>query len=113
MSATTQTWVAVIDIVGLTPREYDAILRKMDVEQTPAPGIYCHIAAPLADETGLRVIELWDSKEDFDSFIQARLVPTVQALGIERETTVTLTPLFNAFVPRALQMTALEQTRVK
>ena len=113
MSINTQTWVAVLDIIGLTPEDYDAILRKMGVEHTPAPGIYFHIAAPLDGGAGLRVIELWSSKDGFESFIQERLLPSAHALGLQRETTVTITPLLNAFAPRASEITALAQTRVK
>ena len=113
MTSHAQTWVAVLDIVGLTPDEYDAVLRKMDVERTPASGIYLHIAAPLDKEAGIRVIELWDSKDGFESFIQSHMLPAAQALGLQRETTVTITPLLNAFAPRSLEIATLPQTRVK
>jgi hypothetical protein len=107
------TYVAVIDILGLTAEEYDAILRKMDVEQTPAPDIYLHVAAPLDGVAGLRVIELWDNKEGLETFIQQRMLPAAAALGVQRETKVTLTPLLNAFVPRLQDMATMPQTRKK
>ena len=105
------TYVAVIDILGLTADEDDVILRKMGVEQTPARDIYLHVAAPLDGGAGLRVIELWDNKEGFETFIQQRMLPVAEALGVQRETKVTLTPLLNAFVPRLQDMAAMPQTR--
>ena len=38
--------VTTIDITGLTPGEYRAVLDRMGVETRPEPGIYLHITAP-------------------------------------------------------------------
>jgi hypothetical protein len=108
---TSTTWVAVLDIVGLTIAEYNSIIEKMGVEKNPAANIYLHIAAPLDGDTGIRVIELWDNKEGFESFIQQRMMPAAQELGIQRDTKVTLTPLHNAFSPRLTEIPSLPQTR--
>ena len=95
-------FVAVLDINELTIEEYDSIIASMGVESRPASGIYLHIAAPM--EGGLRIIELWDSKEGFEQFIQERMLPAAKALGIERQTSVTVTPLHNLFVPRLAEI---------
>jgi hypothetical protein len=108
---TATTWVAVLDIIGLNIAEYNSIIEKMGVEKTPVANIYLHIATPLEGDTGIRVIELWDNKEGFESFIQQRMMPAAQELGIQRDTKVTLTPLHNAFSPRLKEIPSLPQTR--
>lgn len=102
-------YVAVLDIHGLTADEYNAIVAHMGVESQPAPGIYLHIAAPM--EGGIRVVELWDTKEGFENYINEQLLPTCAELGIQRETTTTLTQLHNLFAPRLEEILQIEKTK--
>lgn len=103
------SFVAVMDIQGLTSEEYDAIIAKMGVERQPAEGIYLHAATSI--EGGVRVVELWDTKEGFEQYVEDQLVPTSAALGIERPTTVSITPLYNLFAPRHAEL--LHMTKIK
>ena len=77
--STNAAWVAVLEIAGLQKSEYDAIVKRMGVEQEPAADIYLHVAAPM-NEDGIRVIELWKDAEGFQSFIQSRMLPAAEAL---------------------------------
>ena len=92
------TFVTTLDITGLTPEEYRAVLDQMDVEARPAAGIYLHLTTPT--DFGYRIVEVWDSKEGFDEFLQTRLAPATKALGIDRKTVISITPLHNFFGPR-------------
>ena len=92
------TFVTTLDITGLTPEEYRAVLDQMGVETRPAAGIYLHLTTPT--DFGYRIVEVWDSKEGFDEFLQTRLAPATQALGIDRNTVISVTPLHNFFGPR-------------
>jgi len=56
---------------------------------------------------GYRVIEIWDRKEGFDEFVEERLAPAAQALGINREMKISVTPLHNFFAPRLEEMPGL------
>ncbi len=109
-ASTGAAWVAVLDIAGLEKSEYDAIVERMGVEEKPAADIFLHVAAPLNDD-GIRVIELWRDAEGFQSFIQSRMLPAAEALGIQRETTVTVTPLHNLFAPRLAELPRLPRTK--
>jgi hypothetical protein len=82
----------------MTPQEYRAVLDHMGVETRPAAGIYLHLTTTMP--FGYRIIELWDRKEGFEQFLETRLAPATKALGIERETEITITPLHNLFAPR-------------
>ena len=99
------TFVTTLDITGMTASEYRAILDRMGVEQNPEPGIYLHLTVPT--DFGLRVIEIWDSKEGFEEFAERRMYPALRALRIERETIVTIRPLHNLFAPRLDELPGL------
>jgi hypothetical protein len=99
------TVVTTIDVYGLDPSEYRAIPDHMGVETRPAAGIYLHLTATM--DFGYRVIEIWDRKEGFDEFLEKRLAPAAQALGINREMKISVTPLHNFFAPRLEEMPGL------
>jgi hypothetical protein len=99
------TFVTTLDITGLTPEEYRAVLDKMSVETRPAAGIFLHLTT--ATDFGYRIVEIWDSKEGFEEFLQKRLVPASKALGIERKTAISITPLHNFFAPRLDELPGL------
>ena len=92
------TFVTTLDITGLTAEEYRAVLDQMGVETRPVAGIYLHLTTPT--DFGYRIVEVWDSKEGFDEFLQTRLAPATKALGIDRKTVISITPLHNFFGPR-------------
>lgn len=99
------TVVTTLDITGLTPSEYRAVLDRMGVETRPEPGIYLHITVPT--DVGFRVIEIWDQKEGFEEFAKRRMVPALEALGIDRQTDITVRPLHNLFAPRLEELPGL------
>jgi hypothetical protein len=75
----------------------------------PPQGLIVHLAFETA--TGMRVVDLWESEEDFDRFTEQRLRPvmdkTLQAAGVTRESLGTsdeedLKPveIFGSTIPR-------------
>jgi hypothetical protein len=90
--------ITTLDITDMPADEYRAVLDQMGVEKNPAAGLYLHLATTMS--FGFRIVELWDRKEGFDEFLQKRLAPATQELGIDRETEITVTPLHNLFAPR-------------
>jgi hypothetical protein len=96
------TYVTTLDIHGLTPDEYRAVMDKLGVEHRPEPGIYLH--ASITTDFGYRIVELWDRKEGFESFLEKRLAPATKALGIDRKTEITVTELHNFFAPRLQEL---------
>jgi hypothetical protein len=99
------TVVSTLDITDLTAPEYRAVMDELGVEQRPEGGIYLHLTTPT--DAGFRVVEIWDQKENFDRFVERRLVPANQALGLDRATEVTVTPLHNLFAPRLDELPGL------
>ena len=99
------TVISTLDITGLTATEYREVLDELGVETRPEGGIYLHLTTPI--DVGFRVIEIWDEKAGFDRFIEQRLAPASKAVGMDRETKVTVTPLHNLFAPRLDELPGL------
>jgi hypothetical protein len=99
------TVVTTLDVTGLTASEYRAVMDELGVEQRPEGGIYLHLTAPT--DFGYRIVEIWDEKDNFDRFLERRLAPANEAIGLERATTITVTALHNFFAPRLEELPAL------
>jgi hypothetical protein len=99
------TVVSTLDVTGLTAFEYRAVMDELGVEQRPEGGIYLHLTTPT--DFGYRIVEIWDEKDNFGSFVERRLAPANQAIGLDRSTAITVTPLHNLFAPRLEELPAL------
>ena len=99
------TVVSTLDVHGLTPHEYRTVMDELGVEARPEGGIYLHLTTPT--DFGFRVVEIWDEKEGFDRFVERRLAPAGEAVGLKREMTIAVTPLHNFFAPRLGELPAL------
>ena len=97
-------FVTTLDVTGLTPEEYRAVLDEMGVETRPATGILLHLTT--ATDFGYRIVEIWDSKEGFEEFLEKRLGPASKAIGLDRQTNISITPLHNFFAPRLEELPA-------
>lgn len=52
---------------------YDSIVDEMGVRDNPAPGAIYHWCAPVRD--GLRVCDVWETREHFERFAQDKIGP--------------------------------------
>jgi hypothetical protein len=68
-----------IKFAGGTEDQYRAVHSTMNVEEDPPEGMIFHSAGPIDDGWG--VIDFWESREDFDRFMESRLGPAVGELG--------------------------------
>ena len=67
-------------IPGADAQMYDNVSEKLGISREQLPdGCSLHIASPVSD--GWRVISVWDSREDFDRFVQDKLVPTLREVA--------------------------------
>jgi hypothetical protein len=99
------TVVSTLDVTGLTASEYRTVMNELGVERRPEGGIYLHLTTPT--DFGYRIVEIWDEKENFDRFLERRLAPANEAIGLDRSTEITVTPLHNLFAPRVEELPAL------
>jgi hypothetical protein len=68
-----------LKFAGGTQENYDAAHAVMEIETDPPVGMIVHSAGPI--EGGWGVIDFWESRQAFDSFVGERLMPRLQGLG--------------------------------
>jgi hypothetical protein len=71
----------IMDFPGGTLEQYDEVITKMGLEDgaTP-PGAIFHWVTVTDD--GLRVVDVWETREVFDKFAQEQIGPYTQEVGI-------------------------------
>jgi hypothetical protein len=72
----------VIDFNGATLEQYDQVIEKMHFSPggPGAPGGMFHWCT--ATDDGVRVTDVWDSREQFDAFAQEQIGPITAEVGI-------------------------------
>jgi hypothetical protein len=80
---------------GVTPAQYDAALAEVKWEQEAPKGGLFHVAW-FADGA-LRVVDAWETAEEFQAFVDERLMPGVAKVGIEGEPVVSVASAHRVF----------------
>jgi hypothetical protein len=84
---------------GVTQEQYDALRPIVRWETDQPDGAYFHVA--YFDEGGINVVDVWESPGHFDRFMQERLGPGVQQVGIAGEPDVTWHEAHAVYNPEA------------
>ena len=92
---------------GVSPEEYDRVVQELGIEENHADGGMLHLAG--LDDGGLRIVDVWESQEAFERFAEARLMPTVQKVGLEGQPDVTVVELHNVHSPRGEEVLAMDR----
>lgn len=82
---------------GVSPAEYEALRKRVNWEGDPPVGAVFHVAA--FDDHGIRITDVWNSAEEFEAFVQNRLMPGVKELGVAGEPKVEILPAHAVFSP--------------
>ena len=86
---------------GIGPADYDQAREQVGWEREPAVGGRNHVAWFDSDGS-LRVVDVWDSAEDFQRFADERLMPGLAAAGLlegRGEPEVSFSPLHRQWSP--------------
>jgi hypothetical protein len=62
--------------------DLEAVSSAMGVRDDPPDGLIAHVMTPTAD--GVHVVDIWESRDHFQQFNDARLGPTLQKVLGER-----------------------------
>ncbi len=68
-----------IDIAGGTPPQYEQVIAEVFPEGKLPEGWLMHVAGPT--ENGWRVVNVVQSREQFEAFARERLLPATQRVG--------------------------------
>lgn len=82
---------------GVTPEQYEESRKVVNWEGDVPDGARFHVA--WFDDDGLRVTDLWESPDKFQAFVEQRLRPGVEQVGIEGEPEVEMVEAQNVFAP--------------
>lgn len=85
---------------GVDQEKYERVREIVNWEGEPADGGLFHVA--FFDDTGFNVIDVWESPEHFQTFVDTRLMPGVaEAGGVDGDPTVSITPAHAVWNPAA------------
>jgi hypothetical protein len=72
-----------MDFSGATLDQYDQVLEKMGLTAggSGPPGAISHWVAKTDD--GMRVVDVWETREQYERFAQEQIGPFSQEVGIE------------------------------
>jgi len=66
--------------VGVTQAQYEQVVNEVNPDGKVAPGVIFHVAGPMPD--GWSVVEVWESQEALNSFVQEKLGAALQRANI-------------------------------
>ena len=61
---------------GIGQEQYDAVNEKLNAQGDPPTGLQSHAAGP-GEDGRWRIIEVWDSRAQFEEFEEQRLTPAI------------------------------------
>ena len=88
-----------LDFEGATLEQYDEICGLMGLTpKGPGPaGAISHFVTQT--DSGIRVVDVWQSREQFDAFAQEQIGPFSQQAGITSQPTMQFFEVHNYFTP--------------
>jgi hypothetical protein len=66
---------------GVTPDQYDTLRSMTRLESDTPEGLIFHTAWFRDD--GIVVMDVWEASAQFDDFMQGRLAPAIEQIGLE------------------------------
>jgi hypothetical protein len=89
--------VMLMEWAGITPDQYNQVMRALDLDKNPPSGGIFHVAGFTAGT--LRVLDIWESQQAFERFQRDRLNAAVQKAGITTQPKVQFFSAHNIYVP--------------
>src|SRR3954451_4877292 len=71
----------IMDFAAGESDQYDRVIEQMELDGKVAPGAHAHVAGPGPDG-GWRVVDVWESPEQFEAFANEKIAPLTQAEGL-------------------------------
>jgi hypothetical protein len=82
---------------GMSLENYDDAAEMVNLAEKPPPGLLFHVAGATAE--GLRIIDIWESQEDFERFRDATLAPMAQEFQLSGGPNVVFCEVHNLWAP--------------
>jgi hypothetical protein len=86
-----------MDWAGVTPAQYDELRTVVNWEGDRPAGALSHVMA--FDDAGAHVNDTWESAEQLQTFLEDRLMPGVQKVGIAGQPEVVVIAAHAVYIP--------------
>lgn len=86
---------------GLTREQFDEARRLVRWEEEPSKGSI--VQSQGWDNGVFKAADIWETEEDWNNFLQNRILPVVSGLGISGEPKVSIFPAYRVFAPALRQ----------
>jgi hypothetical protein len=70
-----------IEIANFSAEQGAAVLRELGLQDRPPAGQVLHIEGP-AENGMMRIVDVWESQEAFEKFVQEQLAGAFQRAGV-------------------------------
>ena len=80
-----------------TEENYEQVRRTADWEGNRPEGAMLHVVG--FSDDGMRILDIWESGEAFQTWFEQRIGPAVQEAGIDGEPDVRMFPLHGVYAP--------------
>lgn len=100
----------ILDFPGGTKDQYDDVIKNMGLTRNgdAPPGAQFHWVA--VSDDGIRVVDVWDSREVFDRFAQEQIIPLSREAGLP-EPQLQFYDVYNTFASRELGQRKIDLTQ--
>lgn len=71
--------LVIAEAPGGTAEQDKAMMEALNLEADPPQGVRARLAGPT--ESGWRIVSLWDSKDEFETFFRERVTPALERAG--------------------------------
>ncbi|MBI2815401.1 MAG: hypothetical protein HYX72_00530 [Acidobacteria bacterium] len=93
---------------GVTQDQYNRVLSYLEMDANPPKGGIFHVAG--FSGGSLRVLDIWESQQDFERFQKDRLAAAVQKAGVTTQPKVEFFPTHNIYTPNIEAVKRLGRT---
>jgi len=88
----------VMDFPGATLDQYDAVIELMGLEPEGPPPEHAIFHFVVGTDDGIRVIDVWETKEQFEKFADEQIGPHTQKAGMPGAPVVSMHEVHNYLV---------------
>lgn len=82
----------ILEYEHVSPEQYDAVIADMGMKDRRQPHQILHVAGPMPGG-GWRVVDIWDSREAFEAFVCAQIVPIAAKYEITEDPKIEIWPV--------------------
>jgi hypothetical protein len=89
----------VMEFAGMNAGQYEAVMDELGLRSETSSwpnGIISHTAGFTSD--GMFVVDVWNSQQNFDAFVQNRLRPAFEAVGGMPQPRVITFDVYNSYI---------------